>query len=117
MVHPRPSVLVASLARLVADASSLDVMLSRVAVLLREAIPFERLHVLRLDHAESVTLYAVRASGEVEVTGHLIGDGGAAAAGPQDIHERSKIIATVRQRSHVQGAVWLTSSEPDAFTD
>jgi hypothetical protein len=72
----RPQALVASLARLVADASSLDVMLSRVAVLLREAIPFERLHVLRLDRTESVTLYIVRASGELEVTGHLIGNAG-----------------------------------------
>jgi len=57
--------------------------------LLREAIPFERLHVLRLDRTESVTLYIVRASGELEVTGHLIGNAGAAAADPQDETERS----------------------------
>jgi transcriptional regulator with GAF, ATPase, and Fis domain len=113
----RSQALVASLARLVADASSLDVMLSRVAVLLREAIPFERLHVLRLDRTESVTLYIVRASGELEVTGHLIGNDGAAAADPQDETERSKVICTVRQGARVQGAVWLTSSEPDAFND
>jgi transcriptional regulator with GAF, ATPase, and Fis domain len=113
----RSQKLVASLARLVADASSLDVMLSRVAVLLREAIPFERLHVLRLDRTESVTLYIVRASGELEVTGHLIGNAGAAAADPQDETERSKVICTVRQGARVQGAVWLTSSEADAFSD
>ena len=48
--------LLASLARLVAEASALEVTLSRVAVLLREAIPFERLRVLRLDRADAVTL-------------------------------------------------------------
>jgi transcriptional regulator with GAF, ATPase, and Fis domain len=109
--------LVASLARLVADASSLDVMLARVAVLLHEAIPFERLHVLRLDRAESVTLYVVRSSGELEVTGHLIADAGAADAQSQNGTERSKVICTVRQGTRVQGVVWLTSSEPNAFND
>jgi transcriptional regulator with GAF, ATPase, and Fis domain len=109
--------LVASLARLVADASSLDVTLSRVAVLLREAIPFERLHVLRLDRTESVKLYVVRASGELDVTGHRIADAGAAETQSQDGTERSKLISTVRQGSRVQGAVWVTSSEPDAFND
>jgi transcriptional regulator with GAF, ATPase, and Fis domain len=117
MVQVQSQALVASIARLVADALSLDVMLSRVAVLLREAIPFERLHVLRLDRADSVTLYVVRASGELEVTGHLIGDAGAAAAAPHDGNERSKLMCTVRQGSRVQGAVWLTSSEADAFND
>src|SRR2546428_843372 len=83
-------------ARLVADALSIDVLLPRVAVLLRDAIPFERLHVLRLDRTESVTLYVVLASGELEVTGHLIGDAGAAVANPRHGTERSKIICTVR---------------------
>ena len=109
--------LVASLARLVADSASLDVMLPRVAVLLREAIPFERLHVLRLDRTESVTLYVVRASGELEVTGHRIADARAAGTQAQDGTERSKLISTVKQGSRVQGAVWLTSSEPEAFND
>ena len=60
MVHS----LLASLARLVTEASALVVTLSRVAGLLRQAIPFERLRVLRLDRADAVTLYAIRASGE-----------------------------------------------------
>jgi hypothetical protein len=38
-------------------------------LVLRDEIPFERLHVLRLDRMESVVLYVVRASGEIEVTG------------------------------------------------
>ena len=117
MVQARSQALVASLARLVADASSLDVMLSRVAVLLHEAIPFERLHVLRLDRTESVTLYIVRASGELQVTGHLIGNAGGTTSDHRDETERSKVICTVRHGARVQGAVWLTSSEPDAFSD
>ena len=72
MVTTQP--LLASMARLVSEESPLDVTLSRAAVLLREAIAFERLHVLRLDRSDSVTLYIVRASGDLEVTGHLIGD-------------------------------------------
>ncbi len=116
MVQAQSQALVAPIARLVADASSLDVMLSHVAVLLRDAIPFERLHVLRLDRAESVTLYVVRASGELEVTGHLIGDAGTVAADPEDGNE-SKLICTVRQGARVQGAVWLTSSKPHVFND
>ena len=110
--------LLASLARLVSEAAALDVTLSRVAVALREAIPFERLHVLRLDRAESFTLYAIRASGEIEITGHLIGD---AEAAPDDDSadsvERSRLICTIRQGARVKGAVWLTSSQADVFTE
>src|SRR6185436_3305988 len=31
--------------------------------------------------------------------------------------ERSRLICTIRQGARVKGAVWLTSSEPDVFTD
>ena len=109
--------LLAGIARLVSEESSLDTTLSRAAVLLRDAIPFERLHVLRLDRSDSVTLYLVRASGEVEVTGHLIGDSASASADTVEGTERSRLICTVRQGSRVKGAVWLTSAEPRAFTD
>jgi transcriptional regulator with GAF, ATPase, and Fis domain len=108
--------LLAGIARLVSEETSLDTTLSRTAVLLREAIPFERLHVLRLDRSDSVTLYVVRASGEVEVTGHLIGDSGSTSADAVEGTERSRLICTVRQGSRVKGAVWLTSGEPRAFT-
>src|SRR5204862_1710032 len=95
--------LLASLARLVSEESSLDVTLSRVAVLLRDAIPFERLHVLRLDRSDSVTLYVARASGELDVTGHLIGDT-PPSPDAADGTERSRLLCTVRQGSRVKGA-------------
>src|SRR5439155_4880877 len=91
--------------------------LSRAAVALGGAIPFERLHVLRLDRTDAVTLYVVRATGEVEITGLLIG---AASDGTPESSagaERSRLICTVRQGARVKGAVWLTSSEARAFTD
>ena len=109
--------LLAGIARLVSEQSSLEATLSRAAILLRDAIPFERLHVLRLDRSDSVTLYVVRASGEVEVTGHLIGDSGSTSADVVEATERSRLICTVRQGSRVKGAVWLTSGEAHAFTD
>src|SRR5689334_8954036 len=109
--------LLASLARLVTEASALDVTLSRFAVLLREAIPFERLRVLRLDRADAVTLYAINASGEIEITGHLIGDAPSAPEDAAEGVERSRLICTIRQGARVKGAVWLTSSAADAFTD
>src|SRR6185503_7982142 len=67
--------------------------------------------------SDSVTLYVVRASGEVEVTGHLIGDSGSTSADVVEATERSRLICTVRQGSRVKGAVWLTSGEAHAFTD
>src|SRR5216117_2577252 len=109
--------LLAGIARLVSEESSLERTLSRAAILLHDAIPFERLHVLRLDRTESVTLYVVRASGEVEVTGHLIGDAPSPSAEITDAAERSRLICTVRQGSRVKGAVWLTSSQSNAFTN
>jgi GAF domain-containing protein len=115
MIHAHS--LLATLARLVTDASALDVTLSRVAVLLREAIPFERLRVLRLDRADAVTLYVISASGEIDITGYLIGDAPSAAEDAADGVERSRLICTIRQGTRVKGAVWLTSSAPDAFTE
>src|SRR5436190_2921377 len=109
--------LLAGIARIVSEESSLDTTLSRAAILLRDAIPFERLHVLRLDRSDSVTLYVVGAEGEVAVTGHLVGDGGSTSAEAAEGTERSRLICTVRQGSRVKGAVWLTSGEPHAFTN
>jgi transcriptional regulator with GAF, ATPase, and Fis domain len=117
MLQLQAQTLLAAVARLVSEESSLDRTLSHVAMLLRDAIPFERLHVLRLDRSDSVTLYVVHASGEVEVTGHLIGDTQDAQAEPIDGTERSRLLCTVRQGARVKGAVWLTSSELHAFND
>jgi transcriptional regulator with GAF, ATPase, and Fis domain len=109
--------LLAAIARLVSEESSLDRTLSRAVLLLRDAIPFERLHVLRLDRSGSVTLYTVRASGEVDVTGHLIGDAPTLPHDATEGTERSRLLCTVRQGTRVKGAVWLTSGQTNAFTD
>jgi transcriptional regulator with GAF, ATPase, and Fis domain len=108
--------LLASIARIVLEESSLDATLSRTAKLLGNSIPFQHLHVLRLDRSDSVTLYIVRPSGEVDVTGLLIGDAATTSPHAGEGAEQSRLICTVRQGSRVKGAVWLTSSEPDAFT-
>ncbi|HXD18427.1 MAG TPA: sigma 54-interacting transcriptional regulator [Vicinamibacterales bacterium] len=107
----------AAVARLVSEESPLDRVLSGVALLLRDAIPFERLHVLRLDRSDSVTLYVVGTTGEVEVTGHMIADAEEAQPHPGDGTERSRLICTVREGARVKGAVWLTSGEANAFND
>jgi GAF domain-containing protein len=103
-------------ARLVAEAPSLQDVVSRLAVTLRESIPFERLHVLSLDRAESFVLYVATTDGTLEVTGHRIGDEGV-PIDPADAGTRSRILCAVRQGARVHGAVWLSSSHEHAFTD
>lgn len=117
MLQTDSSTVLTAVARLVADAASLGDVVSRLAPVLRDAIPFERLHVLRLDRADSVVLYVVRSSGEMEVTGHRIADAGPAVEPPLDADTRSRMICTVRDQSRVHGAVWCTSSCPNVFTD
>jgi hypothetical protein len=63
-----------TVARLVAEAGSLRDILPRLAITLRPSIPFERLHVLRLDRAESFVLYVVRETGALEIREHRVGD-------------------------------------------
>jgi transcriptional regulator with GAF, ATPase, and Fis domain len=104
-----------AVARAVAEGTTLASLVPRLAVLLRDVIPFERLHVLRLDRADSVILYVARPSGELEQTGHRIADTAAAAPAP-DNGSRSRIICTVGNSTSVHGALWFTSSEADAFT-
>jgi transcriptional regulator with GAF, ATPase, and Fis domain len=115
MAHPDAAALVTAVARLVGEGLPLADVVTRLAAVLRDAVPFERLHVLRLDRAESLVLYVVRASGELEVTGHRISDGGGAEPG-SDPDSASRMICTVRQGGSVHGAVWLTSSAPNAFS-
>jgi len=110
-----PAVLTA-VARLAAEAASLDELVPRLATLVSEAIPFERLHVLRLDRVESVVLYVARADGQMEVTGHRIADAAAGDAGSIDPDARSRIICTVGSGASIHGALWFTSSQPDAFS-
>jgi len=106
----------AAVGRLVADAPTLNDLVPRLAAVIREAIPFERLHLLRLDRAESVVLYVVRADGEVEVTGHRIADSAAGTQPVIDVDARSRLVATVGQGASVHGAIWFTSSREDAFS-
>ena len=111
------AVVLTAVAHLVAEAPSLAEVVSRLAAVLRDAIPFERLHLLRLDRAESVALYVARASGEIEVTDHRIADTAIVAEPPTDADTQSRMICTVRQGPHVRGAIWLISSQPDAFSE
>ncbi|MBI2189375.1 MAG: sigma 54-interacting transcriptional regulator [Acidobacteria bacterium] len=106
-----------TVARLVGEERTLVDLVPRLAVLLRDAVPFERLHVLRLDRAEAVVLYVARPSGELEVTGHRIADVGLAAGGGADAEPRSRLVCTVGRGPSVYGALWATSSAPDAFTE
>jgi two-component system NtrC family response regulator len=110
-----PSAVLTAIARLVGEAPSLQDAVSRVAIILSESIPFDRLHVLRLERANSVVLYVARADGELDVTGHRIGDPGAGAE-PADSNAPSRLVCTVRQGQRLHGALWLTSIRPKAFS-
>jgi transcriptional regulator with GAF, ATPase, and Fis domain len=113
MAQADPVHVLTTVARLVAEASSLRDILPRLALTLRPSIPFERLHVLRLDRAESFVLYVVNESGTLEMREHRVGDPPTIEAG--DAEASSRILCTVRQGTRVHGAVWLTSSAADAF--
>jgi transcriptional regulator with GAF, ATPase, and Fis domain len=114
MAQADPVDVLTTVARLVAEAGSLRDIVPRLAVTLRTSIPFERLHILRLDRAESFVLYVARETGMLDVREHRVGDPPTSieAADPE---ARSRIICTVRQGTRVHGAVWLTSSVEDAF--
>jgi transcriptional regulator with GAF, ATPase, and Fis domain len=111
-----PAAVLTAVARLVAEAPSLRDVVSRLAVTLRESIPFERLHVLRLDRAESFVLYVATTAGELEIADHRIVDAGV-PIDPLDASTRSRILCTVRQGARVHGAVWVSSSRENAFSD
>jgi transcriptional regulator with GAF, ATPase, and Fis domain len=116
MAQGDSSAILTAVARLVAEAPNLRDVVSRLAVTLRESIPFDRLHVLRLDRAESVMLYVATGDGDLAVTGHRIGDS-RVAIDPADAAARSRILCTVRQGAQVHGALWLTSIREHAFSD
>ena len=115
MLQTDSSTVLTAVARLVAEAPTLGDLVSRLAAVLRDSIPFERLHVLRLDREDSVVLYVVRSSGEMEVTGHRIAD--PVSEPPIDGSARSRLVCTVRQGPRVHGALWCTSSQLDEFSD
>src|SRR5688572_2342642 len=116
MASPDPAAVLTAVARLVAEAPSLREVVSRLAVTLRESIPFERLHVLRLDRAESFVLYVATTDGELDVTGHRVADEGV-PVDPADADTRSRILCAVRQGNRIHGALWVGSSREHAFTE
>jgi transcriptional regulator with GAF, ATPase, and Fis domain len=110
-------VVLTAVARLVAEATSFEAVVSGLAELLRPDIPFERMHVLRLDRADSVMLYTALASGGVEVTGYRIADPrGRDSTEDLKRDAASLLICPMRQGTRVPGALWFTSSKPDVFT-
>ena len=110
------SAVLTAVARLVADAPGLRDLVSGLALALRDAVPFERLHVLRLDRAESFVLYVVTRDGDVAITGRRI-DGESVAIDADEGNARSRILCTARQGTRMYGAVWVSSSQDRAFTN
>jgi len=107
-----------AVARLVAEATSFEGVVSGLADILRAEIPFERMHVLRLDRANSVILYTALATGGLEVAGYRTADPGhdeTAADLKKDA--ASLLICPMRQGARVPGALWFTSSRSEVFTN
>jgi GAF domain-containing protein len=116
MALPAPSAVLTAVARLVAESRTLRDLVTGLATILREAIPFEQLHILRFDRAESFVLYSADSHGTIDVTARRIG-------GPGELPDeavgdaRSRLVCTIRQGAAVRGALWLTSTMDEAFTD
>ena len=114
MLDPKSMPVLTAVARAVAEAPTLADTVTRLAAELRCVIPFETLLLLRLDRVESVVLYVASAAGELEVTGHRISD--RAGAPDADPETQSRMICPIRHGARVYGALWFTSTKPDAFT-
>ena len=110
------SAVLTAVARLVAEAPNLRDLVSRLALAMRDAVPFERLQVLRLDRAESFVLYVVSREGDVSITSRRI-DGASVAINADEANDRSRILCAARQGARMYGAVWVSSSQDSAFTD
>jgi transcriptional regulator with GAF, ATPase, and Fis domain len=113
MPQPDTATVLTAVARLVAEASNLREASARLAEPLHQVIPFDRLHVLRLDRAESFVLYDVDSGGSVIVSEHRITDAGGP---PEPEGALSRLVCTVRQGTRVHGAIWLTAAREAAFT-
>ncbi|MEQ1757431.1 MAG: sigma 54-interacting transcriptional regulator [Vicinamibacterales bacterium] len=109
------STALAAVARVVAEAQTLGDAVARLAVVLRDAIPFDRLHLLRLDRTESLALYVATSAGEVEVSTHRISDTSAIPS-PLDQDSHSRLICPVRHGPRVHGALWVTATAEDVFS-
>ena len=116
MLQVDSSAVVTAVARTVTEGSSLEDIVSRLAGVLHPVIPFERLHLLRLDRADSVVLYTARASGDVEVAAHRIADPQLGLRAPALEDAASVLICPMRQGTRVPGALWFTAGVPGVFT-
>ena len=114
MALPVQSAVLTAVARLVAESRGLRDMVTGLATILQQAVPFEQLHVLRFDRAESFILFSTDSNGTVDVTARRIGGPGE-LPGEAVGNARSRLVCTIRQGSSVRGALWLTSSQDDAF--
>jgi transcriptional regulator with GAF, ATPase, and Fis domain len=109
-----PSAVLTAVARLVAESRSLQDVVARLAVILREDVPFDELHVLRLARHESFVLYSAEASGRIDVTARRMSAGETPVR--DEVNARSRLVCTVRLGSVIHGVLWLTSSVEAAFT-
>jgi transcriptional regulator with GAF, ATPase, and Fis domain len=113
---------ITAVARVVADAHPLPEVVSALASHLRPAIPFDRMHLLRLDRADTVTLLTARASGEVDAAVHKLADAAALAQSgestgghPLGPNAPSVMMCPLRHGPRVLGALWFTADAPDRF--
>jgi transcriptional regulator with GAF, ATPase, and Fis domain len=105
-----------AVARLVAEAATFEAVVSGLAGILRDEIPFERMHVLRLDRLDHVTLYSTGPGGDIEVATHRVADPGKRDDLTLEKDAASLLICPMRQGTRVPGALWFTSTRRDAFT-
>ncbi len=113
---------ITAVARVVADAHPLPDVVSALASHLRPVVPFDRMHLLRLDRADTVTLLTARATGEVDSAVHKLADAAAIAqsgpgqAGhPIDPNAHSVMMCPLRHGPRVLGALWFTADAPGRF--
>ncbi len=114
MLQSASSTALAAVARVVAEAQTLSDAVARLALALRDVIPFDRLHLLRLDRTESLALFVATRSGEVEVSTHRISDTSAIPS-PLDQDSHSRLICPVRHGPRVHGALWVTAMAEGVF--
>ena len=123
MPHADAPRIIAAVARVVADAGPLPEVVSNLAKSLQGAVPFDRMHLLRLDRADAVTLFTARADGQLEAVAHKLAAPAMTPAGASsdtgrvlDPDAGSVMICPLRHGSRVLGALWLTADQPDRFS-
>ncbi len=122
MPHADTQAVISAVARAVADAGPLPDVIAQLAQNLKPAVPFDRMHLLRLDRSDSVTLFTAQADGHVESAAHKLADTelvtqpGERGAYPLDPDAHDVMICPLRHGARVLGALWFTADEPGRFT-